>query len=104
MPHGHAVQHAYDALHGDVAVDARPAGNIFRWNGDLYRPAQDCSIRYGYAISINKITHLDPGEYRETEVSKILPNWAENLMGTHTFNSCEGLTVVDGATGVRKYF
>lgn len=101
-PLGPWTPHKRNPVKSDVR-SARPAGNIFRWNGDLYRPAQDCSKGYGYAISINKITRLDPCEFRETEVSKILPNWAENLVSTHTFSACEGLTVVDGATGVRKY-
>lgn len=102
-PLGPWKPHSRNPVKSDVR-SARPAGNIFRWNGDIYRPAQDCSKRYGYAISINKIMHLDQYEYQETEVSKILPDWAANLVGTHTFSTCEGLTVVDGLVGTRKYF
>ena len=36
---------------------SRPAGALFEWNGDVYRPAQDSSGRYGYAISINRIAN-----------------------------------------------
>ena len=77
------------------ARGARPAGHLFRWRGDLYRPAQDCSKRYGYAISINKILRLSPEEFREEEVSKILPEWDKRVVATHTLNSCAGLTVID---------
>jgi hypothetical protein len=83
---------------------ARPAGRPFYWNGDLYRPAQDCSERYGYAISINKIERLSPTEYLEKEVSKALPRWTEGLLATHTLNSAEDLTVIDGMKKIRRYF
>jgi hypothetical protein len=80
----------------------RPAGRLFWWGDDLYRPAQDCSKNYGYAISLNKIIHLAPDKFMETEVSKILPCWFKNLIATHTLNSVEGLTVIDGMLKPRK--
>jgi len=75
---------------------ARPAGRLFSWHGDLYRPAQDCSVRYGYAITLHKIEQIDLDCYRETEISKIRPTWAPKLVGTHTLNHADGLTVIDG--------
>jgi hypothetical protein len=77
------------------ARSARPAGRLFRWKGELYRPAQDCSGHYGYAISINRIVRLNPQEFREEEVSRILPAWNKSVIATHTLNSCGGLTVID---------
>jgi hypothetical protein len=74
---------------------ARPAGRLFRWNGDLYRPAQDCSGRYGAAMVIHKVLELTACEYRETAVSRIEPGWMPNLLGTHTLNSARGITVAD---------
>ena len=74
---------------------ARPAGRLFRWNGDLYRPSQDCSGRYGAAIVINKVLQLNECEYRESAVSRIEPRWAPNLLATHTLNSAPGITVAD---------
>jgi methionyl-tRNA formyltransferase len=74
---------------------ARPAGRLFHWNGDLYRPAQDCSGRYGSAIVINKVFRLDAGEYAEHAVSRIEPRWSPELRGTHTVNTVPGLTVID---------
>jgi hypothetical protein len=74
---------------------ARPAGRLFEWRGELYRPSQDCSGRYGSAIVINKITQLSECEYREVTVSRIEPKWAPNLLATHTLNSTHGLTVAD---------
>ena len=73
-----------------------PAGRVFFQDGHFYRPAQDCSRRYGYAISINRILCINPTEYEEKEVSKILPHWRRNLVANHTLNYMEGLTVIDG--------
>ena len=45
-----------------VLVDdrtARPAGNMVRRNGALYRPVQDCRRAYGGALGFMKVTRLD---------------------------------------------
>ena len=34
---------------------ARPGGKIFIQDGKIYRPSQDCSIRYGRALNMNQI-------------------------------------------------
>lgn len=94
-PLGPWHEHKQNPIKSDVR-SARPAGRLFCWNGDWYRPAQDCSRRYGHAITINKIVRWDLDEYQEIEVAKILPEWGANLVGTHTFNQEGGLTVVDG--------
>jgi len=82
---------------------ARPAGRLFHWQGHLYRPAQDCSRNYGYAISLNKIVQLTPDRFVETEVSRILPKWRKNLAATHTLNRMGNLTVIDGMLKTRKF-
>ena len=81
---------------------ARPAGRLFRLNGELYRPAQDCSERYGGAMTINRIVRIDPDEYREVVVSEIRPQWTAGLLRTHTINAARGLTVVDGQLRRRR--
>lgn len=93
-PLGPWIPHRRNPVKSDVR-GSRPAGKLFHWNGDLYRPAQDSSGRYGYAISINKIIQLDAREFREVEVSKILPKWRKDLVATHTINSLNDLTVTD---------
>jgi hypothetical protein len=93
-PLGPWTAHPQNPVKSDVR-SARPAGRLFWKDRTLYRPAQDCSRRYGYAISLNKVITLTPSEYEEVEVSKILPNWRPDLVATHTLNSCPGLTVVD---------
>ena len=89
--------HPRNPVKSDVR-SSRPAGRLFYWNGDLYRPAQDGSERYGYAISLNRVTQLDCANFSESEASKISPLWRKNLKGTHTLNTADNLTVVDCLT------
>jgi hypothetical protein len=74
----------------------RSAGRLFRQSGRLLRPAQDCSVRYGYAMTINEVTRLTANEFEERAVDRILPDWSNGLLGTHTLNSCGGIEVIDG--------
>ena len=75
---------------------ARGAGALFFRRGKLIRPAQDCSVRYGYAITLNEITDLTPDSYAERLVETIPPKWARGLLGTHTLNATEHIEVLDG--------
>ena len=86
--------HRRNPVKSDVR-GSRPAGALFEWNEDVYRPAQDSSGRYGYAISINRIVQLDDEGFREEPVSSILPNWDKDLLATHTLAIAGDLTVVD---------
>lgn len=94
--------HRRNPVKSDVR-GARPAGRLFEWGGELYRPAQDCSKHYGYAVTINRVTRLSPEEFAEEEVSKILPEWDDRLVSTHTLNSAGDLTVIDCLRRRRKY-
>ena len=101
-PLGPWVRHRRNPVKSDVR-SARPAGNLFRWNGRLYRPGQDCSTSYGSAISINLVERLDRDEYVEREVSRIEPSWKPGVLCTHTFNENRGLTVIDGRWRRRRF-
>lgn len=75
-----------------IATDksnARCAGNIFRLDHKLYRPAQDCSLRYGGNFSIFEITELSKTDYQEKLHAENLANldfkWSS--IGGHHFNS-----------------
>ena len=61
---------------------ARNAGDFFEVDGVTYRPAQECNRWYGNGLSIQK---YKDGAF--TEVRRIL--------GMHTLNSYQGVTVVD---------
>jgi methionyl-tRNA formyltransferase len=93
-PSGPWTPHRGNPVKSDARC-ARPAGRLFYWHGDLYRPSQDCSGMYGSAIVINRVTRLSATEYREEAVSRIEPKWLPNLRGTHTLNSVPGFSVID---------
>ena len=82
---------------------SRGAGKLFHRNGKLIRPAQDCSVRYGYACQLNEIEVLTASEYRERPLERIEPDWYPGLIGTHTINSNEQIEVIDGQIYRRKY-
>ena len=76
-------------------IGARPAGNIYMHNKELYRPAQDCSKYYGYGVLIYKITRLTPFEYEEILEETHYPNPKGDYKRTHTYNSCKNLLLTD---------
>jgi hypothetical protein len=78
------------------ARSSRPAGGFFTHNGSLFRPAQDCSRRYGGAVAINRIVALSPRTFREETICTLRPSavweWPDGL---HTFNIAGDFVVVD---------
>ncbi len=74
----------------------RPAGSLWQEDGKLYRPAQDCSRKYGEALIVYRVDSLAP--LQETPVRRItaaqydLPQKADRL---HTYNTDSRYTVVD---------
>ncbi len=75
---------------------SRSAGRLFRQGGRLLRPTQDCTVRYGYAITMNEVRRLTATEFEERAVDRILPDWSRGLLGTHTLNAGGGIEVIDG--------
>jgi len=100
-PLGPWTPHARNPVVSDVRF-ARPAGRLFWSNGVLYRPSQDSSLRYGYATIINKVTEISPSEYKETPVLKIKPDWDNDIIGIHTLNMLDEMTVIDCLMKRRK--
>jgi hypothetical protein len=95
------VPHRENPIVSDVGR-ARPAGRVFRRDGELVRPAQDGSRGYGRAVVLNRIDVLTLEEYRETPIGRIDPTWAPGLVGTHTYNSTPRVEVVDGFRYARR--
>jgi hypothetical protein len=88
-----------------VVVDvrsARPAGQIFSQDGNLIRPSQDCSVRYGYALNFNRITKLSETEYEEVCETRLEPPKNSNILATHTYNQTGGLTIIDATLHRKK--
>ncbi len=75
--------------------NARSAGKLFIEGGKIYRPAQDCSVIYGYAINFNEVLVLSKTEYKEQKVFSITPHFGKNIIGTHTFAQINNMTVID---------
>jgi hypothetical protein len=77
------------------ARTARPAGRIFELDGVLYRPSQDCSESYGYAVNINRVLEMDEKSYKETRTAYLEPKEFPGASRVHTFSHIHGLTAVD---------
>lgn len=88
-------------IRADV-TSSRPAGPLFEHAGRLYRPAQDCSRRYGGALVLNEVTQLGflPDgtlRYEESLVRRITPIQPSPYpMGIHHLASNGDWSVIDG--------
>jgi hypothetical protein len=87
--------HPCSPISGSVR-NSRSAGNLFWRDGRLYRPTQDCSIRYGYGIRVNEVTRLTPAEFEEYPIGYVAPSWMPRLLGTHTWNESSKFQAIDG--------
>jgi len=109
-PRGHGVQlwlfsastligtwtpHPANPISTDVRT-SRGAGAIFRHNGKLFRPSQDCSGHYGRRFTLNEIVALDADRYEERACVTVDPIWAPGLVGTHTYSHVGQVEVIDG--------
>lgn len=82
---------------------ARPAGALLKHGNELIRPGQDCSSRYGYGITLNRVQVLSETEYREVPIATILPNWMPRICATHTVNRSADMEVLDAKTRLPRY-
>ena len=94
--------HVKNPIVSDVR-SARPAGNIFAYNGNLYRPSQNSSKIYGYGIKVNHIVALNEEEYKEECISDIEPLWSKKILAVHTLNFVNEMTIVDGLMKRSRY-
>lgn len=65
-------------------------------DGQLVRPAQDCSRSYGWRLVFNRIEALSRSEYRERPVSVIEPAQESGNLRTHSYGSDGTYEVLDG--------
>jgi hypothetical protein len=75
--------------------NSRGAGAIYRHEGKLIRPSQDCSGNYGSRFTLNEIVALNEREYRERPWVTVDPNHGR-LNGTHTYSRLDQIEVIDG--------
>ena len=80
-----------------VLVDARaarPAGPMLSRNGQLLRPAQDCTRGYGSALAMCRVDRLDPDGYAQTRLARLAPPLLGDS-GVHTLATGGGLEAID---------
>lgn len=78
----------------------RPAGKIFSYKGQHYRPSQLCAESYGEALIINKIISITKKglietEYRTIGVDDITLDRTIKITGIHTYNCSKQWEVID---------
>jgi len=78
------------------ARSARPAGRIFTRDGQLYRPGQDCSQRYGGGVVFSRIEALSETDYREVQVGRFDRDRTPGNVGAHSYTCGGGYEAVDG--------
>jgi hypothetical protein len=87
---GSWTPHAANPVLLDAAL-SRPAGAVIRHGGRKLRPVQDCTRRYGGAVTFCRIDALGASEFAQTPVGRI---WS-GAFGCHTYNRRSGLEVID---------
>jgi hypothetical protein len=93
---GPYVPHDNNPVKTDVS-SSRPAGAFFRDGDALYRPAQDCSDRYGARLVVQRVVTLTTQAYSEEVVAVIEPDRRGPFpSGFHTISGCRDWSVVDG--------
>lgn len=93
-PLGPWSPHRCNPVKSDVR-NSRSAGRLFWRDGKLYRPTQDCAVRYGHSLVLNEVDRLDPGTFREHDVHRIMPGWQPDVVGVHTVNQHGDLYLID---------
>lgn len=73
---------------------ARPAGRLFRLNGEWIRPAQDSAMRYGHAVRLQRVLEWTEEVYREETREVLLP--VPPFQAMHTFSVAGGWVMLDG--------
>lgn len=74
-----------------AAQQARRHGQVLIL-GQLLHPAQDCALRYGHALVLNRIEELSESD----RYARIGPEWQPRNLCTHTYRRTEDFEVVDG--------
>lgn len=81
---------------------ARPAGPFLRRDGRLYRPSQNSSHRYGYALNFNEVLELTPESYRECLAEELLPDFDRRFHGVHSWSESGEVAVIDALERIRR--
>ena len=74
---------------------ARPAGRLFELGGRLFRPSQECLVRYGHSLRINEVLRLDAKRYQERLATTVRPDWEDSICANHHIDWKDGVVVMD---------
>lgn len=77
------------------ARSARPAGGLYMHKGQLWRPAQDCTVGYGGALTLNRVTTLDTERFGQDLVTTLNFGLTGLGQGPHTQNFAGGIEIID---------
>jgi hypothetical protein len=87
--------HPANPISTDVRT-ARNGGAFLTMGGRPVRVAQDCSVRYGYAVQFQEIARLNPREYSEVRLQSLGPAESNGIYGVHTYSRGGGIELIDG--------
>lgn len=88
--------HPLNPVKRDIKT-SRCGGAFFSFKGDLYRPVQDSTHRYGETMHIMKVTDLSPSSFAEELYCHISITTPDRYsLGFHTLNFKDNFIVVDG--------
>ncbi len=73
---------------------ARPAGAVFKRNGELIRPAQDCALGYGRGLAFCRIDRLDEEGFAQSVLARAEP-LTRSAHGLHTYNRAGPFELID---------
>jgi hypothetical protein len=94
-PLGPWQPHPSNPIQSDIRY-ARPGGRLFRHDGRLLRPAQDCSQRYGGALWLMEVRELTAELYREEPFLRLDPLELPGNLCLHHRDATDGFEFVDG--------
>ena len=94
-PFGEWEPHVKNPVVSDCKT-SRPAGRIFYLDGDIIRPSQETSLRYGYSLNFNKIEKLTENDYKEILIKKVRPGFIPKNLAIHTYNRGKNYEIIDG--------
>ncbi len=87
--------HPSNPVSSDVR-ESRNAGAIFRRNGRLFRPTQNCGPMYGYGLNLREIAILSEDRFEERPWCSVGPDaLAFPALGVHTYNFCRDIEAID---------
>jgi hypothetical protein len=101
-PRGPWHPHPANPVVSDVS-SSRPAGALFLEGGKLVRPAQDCALRYGHAVTFREVLALSESEYRERPLGRLGPEWCAGNRGTHTYARTPTFEAIDGHVQLARW-